>query len=196
MLGRHRQAAVSLLYKNGDRRDPANYRPIALMSVELKILAKTLAYRMSHVMDSIIHDTQKAFVPGRRLHDHIHLLQSIQHHISNSDEIAYATFLDFSKAYDRVDWDFMFGCLTKANFGPIFISWIKLLYQNPMVIILHNGHRTRPVYPTRGVKQGCPLSALLFVLTIEPLSSLLRSQPQHGIHIPSFEAFCAASCVI
>ena len=192
MLGRHRQAAVTLLYKNGDRRDPANYRPIALMSVELKILAKTLAYRMSHVMGTIIHDTQKAFVPGRRLHDHIHLLKSLQHHISHSDESAYATFLDFSKAYDRVDWDFMFGCLTKANFGPIFISWIKLLYHNPMVTILHNGHQTRPVYPNRGVKQGCPLSALLFVLTIEPLGSLLRSQPELGIHIPTFAAFYAA----
>ena len=192
MLGRHRQAAVALLYKNGDRRDPANYRPIALMSVELKILAKTLAFRMSHVMENIIHDIQKAFVPGRRLHDHIHLLTSLQTHISNSDNIAYATFLDFSKAYDRVDWDFMFGCLTKANFGPIFISWIKLLYHNPMVIIMHNGHQSRPVYPTRGVKQGCPLSALLFVLTIEPLSNLLRTHPELGIQIPSFEAFVAA----
>ena len=192
MLGRHRKAAVALLYKNGDRRDPANYRPIALMSVELKILAKTLAFRMSQVMDDIIHNIQKAFVPGRRLHDHIHLLKSLQTHISHSDDTAYATFLDFSKAYDRVDWEFMFGCLTKANFGPIFISWIKLLYHNPMVIIMHNGHQSRPVYPTRGVKQGCPLSALLFVLTIEPLSSLLRRHPEFGIDIPSFDAFIAA----
>ena len=192
MLGRHRKAAVALLYKNGDRRDPANYRPIALMSVELKILAKTLAYRMSHVLTDIIHDTQKAFVPGRRIHDHIHLLKAIQSHISNSDDEAYATFLDFSKAYDRVDWDFMFGCLDKANFGPIFISWIKLLYHNPMLIIMHNGHQSRPVYPTRGVKQGCPLSALLFVMTIEPLSTLLRSHPELGICIPSFTAFIAA----
>ena len=192
LLGRHRKAAVTLLYKNGDRRDPANYRPIALMSVELKILAKTLAYRLSHVLTDIIHDTQKAFVPGRRIHDHIHLLKSIQTHISNSTEDAFATFLDFSKAYDRVDWDFMFDCLHKANFGPIFISWVKLLYTQPMVIILHNNHQSRPVYPTRGVKQGCPLSALLFVLTIEPLSALLRSRPDLGIHIPNFPAFVAA----
>ena len=192
LLGRHRKAAVTLLYKNGDRRDPANYRPIALMSVELKILAKTLAYRMSHVLADIIHDMQKAFVPGRRIHDHIHLLKAIQTHISNSTDDAYATFLDFSKAYDRVDWDYMFACLHKANFGPIFISWIQLLYTHPLVIILHNGHQSRPVYPTRGVKQGCPLSALLFVLTIEPLGTLLRSRPDLGITIPSYEPFVSA----
>ena len=61
-----------------------------------------------------------------------------------------------------------------------------------MVTILHNGHLSRPVYPTRGVKQGCPLSALLFVLTIEPLSGLLRAHPELGIHIPTFAAFIAA----
>ena len=125
------------------------------------------------------------------IHDHIHLLKSIQSHISDSDKNAYATFLCFSKAYDRVDWDSMFDCLAKANFRPIFTSWLKFLYHNPMVIIVHNGHQYRPACSTCGVKQGCPLSALLFVLAIELLSALLRSRPELGIHIPSFDAFIA-----
>ena len=192
MLGRHRKAAVVLLYKNGDRNDPSNYRPIALMSVELKILARVLAYRMSTLLGDIIHHLQKAFVKERRIHDHIHLLKSIQTHLTHQNEEGFSTFLDFTKAYDRVDWNYMFEALETANFGPIFLSWIKLLYRDPMVIILFNGMLSRPVYPSRGVKQGCPLSALLFVITIEPLSGLLRSRPELGISIDSVGTYPGA----
>ena len=192
MLGRHRKAAVVLLYKNGERNDPSNYRPIALMSVELKILARVLAYRMSSLLGDIIHHLQKAFVKERRIHDHIHLLKSVQTHLTTQNEEGFATFLDFTKAYDRVDWDYMFEALDTANFGPIFISWIKLLYRDPMVIILFNGILSRPVYPSRGVKQGCPLSALLFVITIEPLSCLLRTRPDLGITIASVGNYTGA----
>ncbi|KAH9119410.1 hypothetical protein AeMF1_007872, partial [Aphanomyces euteiches] len=155
----------------GDRRNPANYRPIALIPVEVKALSRALAYRLSHVLPSIVQPEQNGFVNGRRIHDHVVFLQDLQHYCTTFSEEAYAMFLDFEKAYDRVNHNFMYQVLKKFNVGDQFINWVKLLYKNTKVSLNINGELTQPFYPTRGVKQGDPLSSMLFVLTIEPLES-------------------------
>ncbi|KAH9148253.1 hypothetical protein AeRB84_008335, partial [Aphanomyces euteiches] len=89
-------------------------------------------------------------------------------------------FLDFEKAYDRVNHEFMFAVLKKFNVGDQFIEWVKLLYNQTQVSLNINGTLTDPFYPSRGVKQGDPLSSMLFVLTIEPLTQMLRNHPEYG----------------
>uniref|UniRef100_A0A4W5LH34 Reverse transcriptase domain-containing protein n=1 Tax=Hucho hucho TaxID=62062 RepID=A0A4W5LH34_9TELE len=103
-----------------------------------------------------------------------------------------ATFLDFSKAFDRVDWNFMFGCMTQVGIPPEFTRWVRLMYMDPVVSIFINGHKAPPIWPNRGVKQGCPLSPLLFVLTIEPLSEMLRAKDGLGIPLPCGYWTCGA----
>ncbi|OQR82339.1 hypothetical protein ACHHYP_20797 [Achlya hypogyna] len=193
LLHHHRQSAVTLLFKGGDRALPGSYRPITLMSVELKILARVLARRLGSLLPSLIHPMQSGFAKGRCIHDNICLVQSLQAHVSaDADSEGYATFLDFSKAFDRVEWRFLFDCMDQCGLPPEFTRWIQLLYTDPVVFLFLNGHRAPPLRPNRGVKQGCPLSALLFVLTIEPLGQLLRSQPGFGIALPTGGWSCGA----
>jgi hypothetical protein len=90
-------------------------------------------------------------------------------------------FLDFEKAYDRVNWDYMFQVLDRMGCGGAFSDWVKLLYTGPQAHLLINGHIQPAICPTRGVKQGDPLSALLFLMVIEPLGNLLRQHEEHGI---------------
>ncbi|OWZ05971.1 Pol Polyprotein [Phytophthora megakarya] len=183
LLSSQRKSCVSLLYKKGDRRDPGNYRPISLMQVDVKILSKTFAYRLQHVLPELIHCDQKGFVKGRSLHHHVRLLHDIKQLLHRRDEQGYALFLDFAKAYDRVNWSYLVRVLERAGCGPRFCSWVKLLYSDVQAILSLNGSLQEVLYPSRGVKQGDPLSSLLFVLSIEPLANLLRENPRLGIPI-------------
>ena len=184
LLPHQRRSAVTLLHKSGDRGDPSNYRPISLMAVEVKVLSRALAFRLARHAPKLIHPTQAGFIPGRKLHDHVVLIQAIQQHCTAEDHDYFATFLDFSKAYDMVDRSFMFDVLSEMNLGPTFINWVELLYRSPTTHILFDGSLGPVIRPSRGVKQGCPLSCLLFVLYIEPLGAMLRQRPDLGIPIP------------
>ncbi|KAF1316448.1 putative Pollike protein, partial [Globisporangium splendens] len=176
-----RQSAVCLVHKKGSRADPGNFRPISLMGVDVKALPKTLTYRLQLFLPKLIHADQKAFVKGRSIHHHIRFLADLQDLVTARDEEAYAMFLDFEKAYDRVNWDYVFQVLDRMGCGGAFSDWVKLLYTSPQAHLLINGHIQPAICPTRGVKQGDLLSVLLFLMVIEPLGNLLRQHEEHGI---------------
>ncbi|KAF1331469.1 putative Pollike protein, partial [Globisporangium splendens] len=181
LLLSQRKSAVVLLHKKGSRAQPGNYRPIALVQVDVKVLSKALTYRLQQVILDLIHPDQKGFVKGRSIHHHVRFLADLQDLVTSLDEEAYALFLDFEKAFDRVNWDYMFRLLERMGFGSEFTQWIKLLYTEPQAHLLINQNIQPALHPTRGVKQGDPLSALLFILTIEPLGNLLRSHEEFGV---------------
>ena len=93
-------------------------------------------------------------------------------------------FIDFEKAFDTVSWKFLFKTLKCFNFGENFIKWIKILYQQPQACVLNNGHATNFFTISRGIRQGCPISALLFILVAEIMSiNLKRNNKIQGIQI-------------
>ena len=85
--------------------------------------------------------------------------------------------LDFEKAFDTVEWPFLFKVLEKFNFGNQFIKWIKILYKNPYTTIKNNGWLSDKFPLKRGIRQGCPVSALLFILLVEVLAIKLKKKP-------------------
>lgn len=181
LLASQRKSAVVLLHKKGSRADPGNYRPIALIPVDVKILSKALAYRLQSAIPKLVHTDQKGFVRGRSIHHHVRFLADLQDLVTSRAEEAYALFLDFQKAFDRVNWDYMFRLLERMGIGIGFTRWVKLLYTDPLAHLLINGVIQPALHPSRGVKQGDPLSALLFILTIEPLGNMLRSHEEYGV---------------
>ena len=84
-------------------------------------------------------------------------------------------FLDFEKAFDSISWDFLFKTLNAFNFGEYFLSWIKILYNKPLSCVSNNGHSTQFFEISRGIRQGCPISALLFILVAEIMSIKIRN---------------------
>ena len=96
--------------------------------------------------------------------------------------------IDCEKAFDTIEWDFLFKTLKSYNFGKTFIDWIKLLYSNITACTINNGYLSCNFILERGIRQGCPLSALLFILVAEILSINLRSnQKAKGIIIDGLE---------
>ncbi|KAF1333326.1 putative Pollike protein, partial [Globisporangium splendens] len=183
LLPSQRKSCVVLLHKKGSRSEPGNYRPIALMQVDVKILSKALAFRLRKVVHVLVHQDQAGFIPGRSLHHHVRFLKELQQHVTNEGNEGYALFLDFEKAYDRVDWRYMEAVLERMNCGGRFIEWVRLLYNCPVAQLHLNGGLHGPIRPTRGVKQGDPLSCFLFLLCIEPLGQLLRLDQSKGIRL-------------
>ena len=104
-------------------------------------------------------------------------------------------FLDFEKAFDSIEWPWIFKTLTARGLPPSFITLIKLIYDNPRASVIVNGFRSHSFTVGRGVRQGCPLSPLLFALVIEPLLDAIRHNPKFaGIRIPYTEIFAKISC--
>ena len=168
---------TTLIYKEkGESYLLANYRPIALMNVDVKILTKLLSMRLLLVLPSIIHESQTA-VYGRRIDNNIHLVRDLIDLANQNDEEAALLFLDQEKAFDRVNHKVLYSTMTRFGFGPEFVSWIRMIYSNASTRIDINGFHTKSIPLKSGVRQGCPLSPLLYVLIIELLALQLRSNP-------------------
>ena len=184
-----RKGLISLSFKKGDRLDRKNWRPISLLNVDYKLCARAIAGRLLRVIHFVVNRDQTCGVPGRYIGENVSLLRDLVSYTSEVDAPAALLSLDQEKAFDRVDWDFMFSTLSRMGFGPSFIRWVRLLYTNIRSCVFVNGYSTSVFYPSRGVRQGCPLSPLLYVLTMEVLASNLRCHPDFvGLSLPGISS--------
>ena len=135
-----------------------------------------MATRLHTVLPSIIHKSQTG-VHGRKIDHTIHTIRDLIAMAEMNNDDAAFIFLDQEKAFDRVNHQLLFKILRKYGFGETFISWIFRLYRNAATRFMINGFLTDKFSILRGVRQGCPLSPLLYVLIIELLAIQLRINP-------------------
>ena len=112
---------------------------------------------------------------GRSIQDNLYLIREVLEGIKDDTEAALIS-LDQSKAFDRVDHRFLATVLETAGFEPEFRRWISMMYDNPQAVVQVNRRRSRVFAIERSVRQGCPLSPLLYVLAFEPLLRRLRDE--------------------
>ena len=172
------------LYKKGDRRDIRNYCPITLLNSDYKVYSKSLATRLALVINGVIHSSQAAFIPGRHIESQTQLCRVMMDYCEAVEEDGLLVALDQEKAYDRVRHDYLWRTLARFKVPDSMIVRIRRLYEHARTTVFVNGERSAPFLVKRGVRQGDPLSCLLFIFAIEPLSCQLRSSPLSGFHIP------------
>ena len=178
-----RLGIITLLEKKGDQLDPKNKRPISL-NVDYKILSKALCMRLGKVLPDIIGPFQTCGVKGRSI-DNLRLLRDLVNFVDGRNLDCLVISLDQQKAFDRVNWSFLFKVLHRFGFGPNFRHWIELLYTDISSTVLVNGELSSPFLLSRVVRQGCPLSPLLYVLFIEPLAqTIIGDAHLEGLTIP------------
>ena len=170
-----RRAILTLLPKSGkDLRWLKNWRPLSLLNTDYKILTKLLAIRLQHVLPNLISEDQVAYIKKRYIGENIRKIVDIFEFTHNQINPGIALFLDFEKAFDTVSWNFLQKTLDAFNFVPIFKKWISIIYNKPLCAVTNNGYSSETFEISRGIRQGCPISALLFLLVAETLAINIR----------------------
>jgi hypothetical protein len=156
--------------------DLSQFRPIALCNVLYKICSKAIANRLRLVLDDIISEEQSAFVPGRLITDNVLVAYESIHYLRRKKGAtgACAIKLDMAKAYDCVEWSYLRAVMTKPGFSDGFVALIMRCVETVKFSVRVNGHFSEVFSPTRGIRQGDPMSPYLFLLCAEGLSSMLK----------------------
>ena len=163
-----RLAAISLIHKKGEKNVLQNYRPISLMNTDYKIITIIFAERLQKIIHKQIGNEQTAYIKGQFISTNARLIFDYCETYNKEDVLL---FLDFEKAFDSAEWNFLFK---KFDFGPNFLNWIKLSYNKPIFRLKINGGISRTCEMHRGIRQGCPKSAILYLLLKLCLSKLRK----------------------
>ena len=161
--------------KDKDLTNMRSFRPISLLNTDNKIIAHILASRPQEVLPEIISTDQNGYLQGRFIGHNIRTIIDTMQHIILKKQHAYLLFLDFEKAFDKLDHKFLINALHNFDFEKNYIQWIKILYTDIQSCILNNGYTSPYFQITAGIRQGCPISALLFIIAVECLSIYIKN---------------------
>ncbi len=170
-----RRGIITLIPKQEkDLRHLNNWRPISLLNTDYKILAKVLANRLQGIIGNIINSDQSGYIKNRYIGDNIRTISDIIDYCKIYNKPGIICLIDFQKAFDSVSWSFLYKTLDALNFGENLQRWVKLLYNNTSSCVTNNGYSSAFFSVERGVRQGCPVSPLLFIIVAEMLSQKIR----------------------
>ena len=106
-----------------------NWRPISLLNTDYKIITNCIALRLKRVLPSIIHSDQTGFLKGRYIGENIRLVLDVIEYVKDNDLSGMMFPIDFEKAFDKLEWSFIFKTLKQFNFGDDLIKWVKVFLQ-------------------------------------------------------------------
>jgi len=173
---------ITLVPKKQTPLDLDDYIPISLVGCVYKIISKILANRLKTVLPKIIDNTQSAFIKGRGLLDSILVANEIVEEYRQKKKRLAIVKVDYEKAYDSVNWDFLYHMMERMGFCDRWISWVKECLGSSSVSVLVNGSPTNEFTPTRGLRQGDPMAPFLFLIVAEGLAGLVRQAVKKDLY--------------
>ena len=151
-------------------------------------MSKAIATRIKNVLPNIIHHNQTGFIKDRYIGKTVRSIFDIMDFTVEENIPGLMIFIDFQKAFDSLEWNFLESCLESFNFGPNFIRWVMTIYNNIQSCVINNGIASNYFTLERGVRQGDPLSPYLFVVAVETLAIAIRQNSMiNGITIEKEE---------
>jgi len=167
-------ALMILLRKHNAPSTLKDYRPIALVHSFGKLLTKCLARRFAPRLSEMVAQSQSAFIKGRLIHDNFRTVQLACKWLHANKSPSLLLKIDIAKAFDSVSWAFLLEVLQRIGFSRRWMDWIALILSTASTRVLVNGRPSRRIAHIRELRQGDPISPMLFILVMEVLSSLIR----------------------
>lgn len=182
------KTCITLIPKKENANIPQDFRPISLCNVVYKIITKTLANRLKDLLPDYIHESQQAFIQGRRVTNNIVIAQEITHSflLKSWKHKAFMLKIDLAKAFDRIEWCFIRRALFRKGLHCHFIDLIMECISSATFSVNINGQPFGSFKGSRGIRQGCPLSPYLFILAVNELS-LSMQEALNANHFSSIQ---------
>jgi hypothetical protein len=172
---------ITLLPKISDAIKIQQFRPICLLNCLYKLITKVLTLRLEKVAGKLIHSNQTAFMKNRNIMSGIMVLHEIVHETKLRKQVGVILKLDFEKAYDKVKWKFLFECLSARGFSKKWCNWIEMMVSGGTVSVKLNNMISPYIKSFKGVRQGDPLSPLLFNFVADGLARMVHKAQSNGL---------------
>lgn len=172
---------ICLVPKKPSPESVDDYRPISLQSSSTKFLTKIMAERLQAVILDLIHENQYGFIKQRTIQGCLAWAFEYIHQCYQSERETLILKIDFEKAFDSVEHSAILTVLKAKGFTNTWINWVKDILTTSTTSVLLNGVPGKTFKCLRGVKQGDPISPLLFVLVADLLQSMINKAPEIGI---------------
>ena len=173
-----KEAIISAIPKeNKDKLESGSYRPISVLNIDYRLFTSIMARRLERFLPNLIHNDQTGFIRERQTQDNTQRTLQIINHIQKNKIAAMVISIDAEKAFDSVDWSFLYRVLHRFGLHETIIKTIQALYNYPPARIQINGCLSNSFTLERGTRQGC-------ALYLEPFSQYVRQNKEIiGINI-------------
>ncbi|KAK5824255.1 hypothetical protein PVK06_019026 [Gossypium arboreum] len=183
-IGEINKTHIVLIPKVQKPKNLSQFKPISLCNVVYKIIAKVLVIRMSAILGNCINEAQGAFIPGRLILDNVFIAYEVLHSFKikkRGKKGNFALKLDMNKAYDHVEWDFLAGMMKQLGFHADWIVHIMRCVCSVSYSVSLNIACGEWFSPSRGLRQGDPLSPYLFLICAKGFSTFIKKAEQKGL---------------
>lgn len=177
-------AYITLLPKKEEATSIRDFRPISLVHSFAKLTTKILANRLASRLDQMVSPNRSAFIKGRFIQDNFMLVQQTARFLHQQKQPRILLKLDITKAFDSVSWSFLLEVMKKLGFGLIWCDIISGLLASSSTQVLLNGTPGEKILHRWGLRQGDPLSPMLFILVMDVLCYMVKKASEEEILQP------------